>query len=354
MAENENSTAPSSALGDYNLVGGAGGSRAILATAGTILACHQAGISQWRTVGGASGGSVPTVMLAAGMHPTKIVRLTIELDFASMLTRHGSLVKVLLAFIMKDRYEKTRPRRGVLSSEKLGLFIDQMVPSWPKSYWTVATVGELQWLLNAEGAYRYDADGGYKLICPPLPLSLAIRATCAVPGIIDAVPCQVGSRVRYLFDGAFGIDGRCPIGVAKRFYKQDAGRIIACDVGEEQKGKREKHIRNFWKIICGEGCLREPEGDDPRHAEGIVLVKPAATSVRSLQFTLSRDQKWEAVMSGYAGAATQLAAAGIMTAHKLGQALDICRSFQELADQELPDGQLAEKTALLLSGYGLY
>jgi predicted acylesterase/phospholipase RssA len=354
MSQNVDVNTPVVALDDLNLVGGAGGSRAILATSGAILACHQAGLSKWRTLGGASGGSIPTFMLAAGVQPAQLVRMTIEMDFASKLTRHASIFKILLAYLMKDRYEKTRPRHGVLSSEKLGEFIDSFTTTWPENYWTVAAVGKTQWLFKSDGIYEYTAEGMRRLTDTPPPVGLAVRASCAIPGIIDAVPYKLGDRVRYLFDGALGIDGRCPIGVVKRNFGQPAARIIACDVGEDRKGKHEKRIRRMWKLICGEGCLSEPEGETPRHAEGVVLVKAKVTSVRSLQFTLSRDQKWEAVMSGYAGAVPQLAAAGLLSGAKLSAAEEICRSFQALLKEELAEGELANRIEKLLAGHGLY
>lgn len=353
MSQNVGNPAPAAALQDHNLVGGAGGSRAILATSGAILACHQAGLANWNSLGGASGGSIPTVMLAAGVHPTNIVRMTIDLDFASKLTRHGSLVKVLLAYIMKDRYEKTRPRKGVLASDKLGEFIDSLAPTWPANYWTVAAVGKSQWLFKADGVYEYSEDSCRK-ISGPVPVGLAIRASCAVPGIIDAVPFTLDGKVLYLFDGALGIDGRCPVGIVRRTLKQPAERIIACDVGEEKKGKMDQRIRRLWKLVCGEGCLPEPGSDTPRYSQGTVLIRPPATSVRSLQFTLTRDQKWEAVMSGFASAVAELETVGLLSGLRLDNAKEIGRSFQAILQEELPEGELAARTEKLLTGYALY
>src|SRR5574341_26558 len=87
-----------------NLVCGAGGSRAILGSAGAIIACHLAGIDKWRSIGGASGGSIPTVLLAGGVHPARVLRLTIETDFSSKLTRHASPIRILLTYFLKDNY----------------------------------------------------------------------------------------------------------------------------------------------------------------------------------------------------------------------------------------------------------
>src|SRR3990167_6337629 len=99
---------------EKHLVCGSGGSRAVLGSAGAILGCHLAGINNWRSIGGVSGVSLPTVMLAAGLPPTKIVRTAIEIDFSGLLTRHAGLLQVLLAYCRKDRNEKLLPRKGVL------------------------------------------------------------------------------------------------------------------------------------------------------------------------------------------------------------------------------------------------
>jgi len=103
-----------------NLVCGAGGSRAILGSSGAILACHFAGISDWRTVGGASGGSIPTVLLAAGYTPKDIAHYCIDIDYSALLTRHGGIMKVVSAYFFKDTfYRLARPKHGLFGSEKI-------------------------------------------------------------------------------------------------------------------------------------------------------------------------------------------------------------------------------------------
>ncbi len=350
MSPQTNGPAAASASAEFNLVCGSGGSRAILGSSGAILACHLAGISNWRTLGGASGGSIPTALLAAGVHPTKIVHLTIELDFASLLTKHATLLQIFIANFLKDAYEMSRPARGVMGSEKLGKFIENFAPVWPKTYWTVAAAGRSQLLFTAEGVFEYNTDGMRQISREPAPLGLAVRASCAVPGMIDAV--RFGERL--LFDGALSIDGRCPIGVVKRNLKQAPETIIACDVGEDET-RSARVMRRFWKVVCGSGCLREAEGPLPRQADGVVLIKPAPMKFRSLKFTLSRDQKWAAVMAGFIGAVEQLEKKALLKGDSLAKAREICRSFREIhSARRRKKGQLANRMESLLKSHGLY
>jgi len=348
MSYKTEALAPAQSSRELNLVCGSGGSRAILGSSGAILACHVAGIDNWRTLGGASGGSIPTALLAGGVHPTKIVRLTIEIDFSSLLSRHASLLRIILASLLQGRFERTRPRKGVLSSEKLGQFVESQVQSWPKGYWTVAVSGDKQWLFNAEGIFEYSPDGSCRqLSTRPAPLGLAVRASCAVPGVIDAVPYN-GT---YLFDGALSIDGRCPVGAAKRHFKTKPEAIVACDVGEdESKGARRR--RMILKLLHLDEWQAAPA--TPVDFSGTVVIKPTVTNFRSLQFTLSLDQKWQAVMSGFMGAVPALENAGLLTAERLDKAKSMVAAFQEIQRSAVAEGELAARTVELIKLHELY
>src|SRR4030095_10081099 len=153
MSPNSDASIVAQASGDLHLVCGSGGSRAILQGSGSTLACHLAGLNNWRTLGGASGGAISTLILAGGGSPTQIVPHTIETDFSSLLARHGSLAQILIAYFMKDRYEKTRPRKGVFGSEPVGQFVETLVAHWPANYWTVATHRDNHGLFTARGGF---------------------------------------------------------------------------------------------------------------------------------------------------------------------------------------------------------
>lgn len=325
MSPSDKVVAPSPTALQKHIVCGAGGSRAILASAGAVMACKIAGITEWQSIGGISGGSIPAVALASGIDPRDIMQLTVDIDFSSLVPRHATPISTVLAFILKDRFEYTRPKKGVLSSEKLGTFIDSLVPVWPKGFWTMAVVARTQILFTEHGVYQYLRNGQRRVLSTtPAPVGLAIRATCAVPGIIDAVPYQG----RHLLDGALSWDGQCPVGISQRHFGADSNQIIACDVGEE-KSRLAPFARVFWSMLCGGHCV-DHTGVKTVMPNDVLMIKPKVWSVRSLQFKLTTDQKWQAVHSGFQEAVVQLSRAGLLTGDRLYQALDICSDLNAL------------------------
>ena len=342
-----------------HLVASAGGSRAILGTAGVILATDQAGIKDWDTVGGVSGGSVPTSLYKSKKLSAKdTLKLCLDIDFSSMLTRHGSILQIVFAYFMQGRFEKSRPRHGVMSSEKLGEYIDDKVrdpktgePVWPKGFWTMAVVGNSQVLFDEFGVREISPEGVVKVLSEtPAPLGLAVRASCAVPGIISAVPY----KGRWLFDGALSRDGSCPVEIPQRYYGATHPEIIACSVGDDNKTS--KRVLRLWKWICGGACVPAFEEPELSREKGMIVIEPELTNFRSLQFTLTRDQKWTAVMESYATAVAELEKAGHMTGQALADAKQIMAAYSEIqkAAEDSEPGLLSLLTEDLLTKYGLY
>ncbi len=277
---------------------GSGGSRAILASAGFLYALHKTGYADARTIGGVSGGSIPTLMHAAGMSPGRMVQLAIDIDFNSLLTRRANAVQMFLAFFLKERLARTRPRYGVLGSEKLEKFVNDLVPEWPENYWTMAVAGRTQIVFTSKGVFQYLHDGSSRQLSDEAaPLGLAVCASCAVPGIIEP---KVWNDI-YLFDGALSWDGQCPVGVVARSFDVKASQILACDVGVS-RGSKSDFILDFWRLLCGKNCLCPHDEMDPAvwAEQGTILVSPTVNKFKSLQFSLSVEQKWYAVMSGFA------------------------------------------------------
>jgi predicted acylesterase/phospholipase RssA len=335
-----------------NLVCGAGGSRAILGSSGAILACHFAGISDWRTVGGASGGSIPTVLLAAGYSPKDIAHYCLDIDYSALLTRHGGILKVVSAYFFKDTfYRLARPKHGLFGSEKVGEFIDALVPEWPDNFWTVAVSGSSQLLFTKDGVTEYRLDGSRcKISDKPAPVGLAIRATSAIPGVIDAVKFNNC----YLFDGALSVDGRTPIGLAKRHYGAVPERVVAVDVGENPESQTflgRVFFNMFWRFICGRHC--PAEGEYPVRSEGTVLVKPNP-EIRALQFQLRADDKCSALMSGFSAGVIALEKAGVLTDSRLEEAKAIVNAFTEIKRTSLTPEEVVARTEKLLASQGLY
>jgi len=353
MSLTTGAAAPHAFASDANLVCGAGGSRAILGGTGAILASYLAGIERWQTAGGASGGSVPTVLLAGGLHPTQIARLIIETDFSSLLTRHASPIRILLTYFLKDNYYRIiRPERGLFSSERVGEYVEKYVPEWPEGYWTVAAWGSSQILFNSEGIFQYSPSRRCRRIsCTPAPVGIAVRASCAIPGVFDAIPY----KDMLLCDGALSIDGRTPVGAIKRHRGVAAERIIAVDVGDQdvEKSGFSQWLWDFlWRLVCGRHC--PDEGATPHDSEGVILVRPPDMQIRYLEFKLAPDQKWHTLMCGFRAAVNALDAAGILKDTRLTAARDILKSFDDIAQTSSAPGELAARTEALLSTYGLY
>lgn len=336
----------------FHLVCSSGGSRAILGSAGAIAAIDKAGVKDFATIGGISGGSIPTVTYAAGLGAKKTLKLCIDIDFSSKLTRHGSILQILFAYFMQGRFEKTRPRHGVLSSELLGDYVNELVPTWPKGYWTMAVVGKNQILFDETGVYEIEPDGTVTVLSDkPGPLGDAVRASCAVPGIISAIPY----RGRYLFDGALSPDGRCPVEIPARYYGAEHPTTIAVDVGDDNN-KASKRAFKAWKLLCGKNCIPDYEDKDLTSEHGMVVILPVMDHFRSLQFTLTRDQKWVAAMAGFVDAVSALKQAKLVAPDKLAEIDSIVERYNEIVKvtKNAEDGLLSLLVEELLAKHDLF
>lgn len=312
------SIVPPLANENLHLVAGSGGSRAILASAGFIYGLHKCGLASFQTIGGVSGGSLPSMMYAAGIQPGKMVQLAIDIDFSSMLTRRANVFQMFLAFLLKERLAQTRPRKAVMGSEKLVDWLDKLVPVWPEKYWTMAVAGRTQVVFTSKGVFQYLHDGSMRVLSnEPAPLGLAVAASCAVPGIIDP---KLWNGI-YLFDGALSWDGQCPIGVVVRDMGAAPNQIVACDVSDRAEGGMSEFVNDFWRFFCGRNCVWPEDERDPAlwAAQGSMVVTPSVNKFGSLQFTLTSEQKWDAVMAGFNSTVTSLWKAGKISNEKFAE-----------------------------------
>jgi predicted acylesterase/phospholipase RssA len=338
---------------EVSLLIGSGGSRAILAGAGAILACHLADLNKFKHIGGASGGSIPTALLAAGFHPIKLAHLAVKTNFSDLITRHASLLKVIVTYFLKDNfYLLVRPRKGLFSSYLLGKFIDEHCPAWPENFWTVAADGSSQFVFTKDGVFEYKLNGTRRQLAKvPPPVGLAVRATAAIPGVFDAVKY----RGHYLFDGALSIDGRTPVGPLTRHMGAKHERLICVDIGE---GTVERPVvmfflwKVFWRIICGKHC--PVEGKTPLNSDGTILVRPEIKEFDALEFTLDPDRKWAGLMAGFVATCYSLRDAGMLTGEKLEKALTIAKAYEEIKRTAIKPGERADRTEALLASHGLY
>lgn len=336
-----------------------GGSRAILAGAGVILVTSHAGITKFKSIGGISGGSLPTAFVSSGMDARTSVATALDVDFASLLTRRGSLLKILFASMMQRYYESSRPRFGVLSSEKLGVYIEEKA-KWNELYWTQSCEGETQIICTSTGVHLRKADGSYELLASePMPLGAAIRGSCAVPGIIDAVPVDIAGKRYWLHDGVLGPEGRTPVSVPEKFFGAKPEDIIVCDVGDvEETSRRSRIVRSWWQRLCGKTCLPQHDPEPLSSKDGYIVIFPTVDQFGSLKFTLTRDEKWQGIMSGFVGGIEPLEKAGLLVGDKLVAARKIAEDFDKLvADckkSKAKTGELSRLTEALLASHGLW
>jgi predicted acylesterase/phospholipase RssA len=332
-----------------HVVFSSGGSRAILGGAGAILAFHVSGLNNWQTVGGVSGGSIPAALLADARHPREVLRLTTETDFNSLLKPYTSWLGRLFALLLKYRYERLLPRKGVFSWEPLRHFVDAKMPQWPDRFWTMAVSRRGKRLFTRDGVFPYQADlKGEMLPCARPSTGLAVCATCAVPGIIDAVPFEG----EYLYDGALSDDGVCPVDMVKRHFAAAPGTIVAFDVGEEEI-KKSPLLRFIWNVTCGGRC-GNIEGRHPGQSDGVVLIEPRIVGFHALKFRLGRDLKWAAVIAGFTATVDKLVASGILTGPARERAQDFARQLKLIAASAGKHGELTSRMEAFLSGQGLF
>ncbi|HEY9871521.1 MAG TPA: patatin-like phospholipase family protein, partial [Candidatus Obscuribacterales bacterium] len=195
-----------------HLVCGSGGTKAYLGGAGAILAFDFAGVDDWQTIGGVSGGSIPSLLLAAGVDPAMIVANAIDIDFSQLLVKTDSFSNVLKTRLRPGLHRGKRLRDGIVDSRCLGSLLERFVPEWPANYWTMAVAGNSMLLFTADGVFEYHGGRRRRISSTPAPVGLAVRASCAVPGVIESVRFAG----RDLFDGALSPYGGCPTSMVKR------------------------------------------------------------------------------------------------------------------------------------------
>lgn len=329
----------------------AGGSRAILAGCGSIFASHLAGI-EWQTIGGVSGGSIPAILLASGMKPAQLLQFALQVDFREKCVTTAGTFETMLAILLKEYHEhpKNRTGYGVMETDKLGEFIDSLVPVWPDKFWTMAVDGDDQIVFKKDGIFRYDPQGNCtKLADDPGSTGFAIRATCTIPGITKAPKF----RGHYVYDGAFSKDGLCPVRVPIRHFGFAPTSIVGLCVGEDLMEGVAGMLRRFWKWVWG---VQADTSWGPG-TEGVIDIHPHINHIHALRFELSADEKWLAVLEGFSTTVHAYAAAGVLKGEKLHKALALMSSLPDLKNAVLADiGQpqkLAEHAERSFSEHGL-
>lgn len=291
-----------------NVVFGSGGSIATLAGVGAVVALRKSGLNVL-TIGGISGGSIPAFLMASNRDSVSIVSEVIDTDFISMVKPKVGVLRRLWALAMKFRHELKRTRAGVYTGEPMRAHMDKLAPSWLPRLWIVACCDHGQVLFTDHGVFKYKGNGRKKMLDDkPASVGTAITASCAIPGLIDLVHY----RGEYLFDGAMGFDGACPVAPVTRHFGHSQASVIAVDVGEDSI-KEAAWFKLWWRVACGRGEVCGPlAGEHPDESDGRIVVNPRVEGFHGLKFVLSRAEKWQAVIAGFTTCVDRLEKAGLL------------------------------------------
>lgn len=269
----------------FHFVFSGGLARAFLADVGVIIACRRAGI-KIATMGGVSAGSIAALMATSGMSELELMNLAMNEDFTDLLEpnyRFGGWLRLGWNILNRRRLMKTLPPKGIYKTEAIGTLVERYVSHWPKGFWTMAYLPGAQIIFTESGVLKRLCDGRMETLQDkPAPVSLAIRATCGLPGFFDALRFTTEDGTTYsLFDGILSWDGMCPTGLVEHHFGASRESIIPCDVGKYDKPNQMLHK--------GYGAVITPDPPFPAY-----------------KLKLSRDQKWLGIVAGYDSAVLAL------------------------------------------------
>lgn len=286
-----------------HLVCGAGGTRAIIGCAGAVFGMHAMGMNSWASIGGISGGSVPTLLFAAGIHPRALLRRALTTDFSQLVVKRRHLLHVLRKYMGQAKHERL-PRSAVHCSKEMAKFIEELVPVWPEKFWTMAVAdvpgkGRCQVLFTKRGVFLYDKQGNCEqLSTRAAPVGLAIAASCAIPGVIDHVE-YLGL---HLYDGMMSRDGRTPARLVKLHYGAKYEDIVAVDVGGI-KPPFPSLAKRVAAYLCDDDCHPDTHMTPDQWDElGVRVVRANIHNFGSLNLNPTQKQRSHAMRLGYTAA----------------------------------------------------
>lgn len=283
-----------------HLVCGSGGSRAFLTNSGALLALRLAGMEPFHTIGGVSGGSLATLLAASGAPSEKLLEVALDTDFSRFVTKSDTIGGYLGGMLRRAPGRRARLKKGFMKTEALGEFAESLVKEWPANYWTMAIAGNSQIVFAADGVFEYVGGKRRQILSGPAPIGVAIRATCAIPGVLEAID-YLGLE---LYDGALGPFGKCPTGMARKHFKARSCDIVACELLHHAT-RRNRAVTRVGKRLAGS---RHNGNREPGNVG--LLIRPSVKNMHSLEFALSAEKKEQAVLAGFTSALRALALSG--------------------------------------------
>lgn len=360
-----------------------GGTVSVLAGAGGFSACQLAGITEFKGLFGVSGGAIITALRALGRTPNELLHMAVEEDFSKHVAIKGGVLGPLYsqgrrkrqlidalkrlvriktspvaerAAIMGD--EENWSSTGLLGTSGLGKFIQSnavatgLGNAWPPNYTTMATLKDgAQVVFNKDGVFKISLDDKMThLTAETAPLSLAVRASSAIPGVITAIKF----KDLLLFDGALSRDGLCPVGMQIRHFGADPETMLACRIGEDAShfiaGPAQRTIRRMWMV--------HPDYRWGPETAGVSECRPPIDHIHSLKFHLSDDEKWLAILISFESHLKMLTFRGLLYGDRLRQAQDIFKEigyWRDITPANLGEEQvLAPRATKVFTAHGLF
>lgn len=300
---------------DVHILIGTGGSRSILFGTGVLLALAQAKFRRFRSIGGVSGGSIPTVLISHNPDVSQLLERVLTTDFNKLVRRRVSLIHFLTQVVRDAKPIDPPPLIGGLDAAAMGAYFDEQIKAWPRLFWTLALTHQRKVIMTADGIF-VEQEGGLivKDSADQLSVGTAVRATCAVPILLDPVPWTSASGESHLLiDGGLGPEGRCPTSVAKFLHSMQDSYLIVVNLGEDKSHLHRLLDRAFGTDMLEEPDLDAPEpGPLPENYTRIVISPPEALS-GSFKFQMTRREKWQMIMTGYVTAVDHFEKHGLYT-----------------------------------------
>jgi NTE family protein len=231
-------------------------------------------------ISGTSAGAIVGGLYASGMSPDEIARVILQTDwdeqFRDSPTREGQLFRrkredVDQLWKLRISFDAGKPvlPSGVVSGQKLGfLFRTLTLPGTPD--------GQIESLPIPFAVVATDLETGAAVVLDRGDLSLAIRASMAVPGVF--APVEFDRRL--LVDG--GLADNLPVRAARGL---GADRVIAIDVGAALAPR--ERLRSLLEItdqvttLMTRGAARRPT---TLMGENDLLIEPALGEASSADF----------------------------------------------------------------------
>jgi len=284
-----------------------GGTRSLVTGMGATLALKIAGLKSWSTIGGISGGSIPAILMASKLSPLTSLEKILACDFSQLFQpseRGGADPAAAFAAVQEGERTPTHKfvarvlRKGMMHTDKLGELIESQVKTWPESFWTMASSESSHVVFTSTGVYEYGFDGSYNVLSDePAPISLAIRATCAVPGLLEAVEY----RGRYLFDGALSPYGDKPVAWVREHFLGDEGLIVSCFSTGKDSRKNSFLLNLGRRFLCFNASRVAP---CDKAAD--ININPHVPELNALRFKMTEAQKQLGMLAGFNATMTEL------------------------------------------------